>query len=152
MNNKFKSVALGADFEEDFAEVEAMPAQPKGIEERVQYVEEQTILLTSSLDSMFAMVKELRDHVRGEGDKKRTEMIEQNQATGKHEIPEGTILTGSTRGISYYLEVRADGFYVGVTRYETLSAAAKGVSGVRRSGWAFWHLPDGRSVKEVFRK
>ena len=59
---------------------------------------------------------------------------------------------GISRGVPYVLTVRPDAYYVGTTPYATLSAAAKAVSGVRRSGWTFWKLPDGRTVKEAFNK
>lgn len=67
-------------------------------------------------------------------------------------IPLNQNLIGTTRGVPYVLTVRPDAYYVGVRPYPTLSAAAKAVSGVRRSGWIFWRLPDGRTAKEAFKK
>jgi hypothetical protein len=67
-------------------------------------------------------------------------------------IPYDVLLVGTTRGIQYTLVRTPQGFRVGNTIYKSLSAAAEAVSGVRRSGWTFWHLPDGRTAKEVFGK
>ena len=44
-----------------------------------------------------------------------------------------------------------DGYYIDNVKYYSLSAAAEAVSGVRRSGWTFWKLVDGTTVKEAFR-
>ena len=73
---------------------------------------------------------------------------------GKSAIPIGTVLTGSSRGKNFLAVVEAvDRIKVGNTLYPSLSAAAEGVSGVRRSGWAFWKLPDdGKTVKEAFKQ
>jgi len=67
-------------------------------------------------------------------------------------IPEDVLLIGRTKGQQYVLRPTPEGFKVGDYVYKSLSAAAEAVSGVRRSGWTFWHLPDGRTAKEVFGK
>lgn len=52
----------------------------------------------------------------------------------------------------YILMVDEDGAYrVGNEKFASLSAAAEHVSGVRRSGWTFWSLFDGRTLKEVYK-
>lgn len=72
---------------------------------------------------------------------------------GKAAIPVGTILTGSSKGKNFLAVVEAvDRIKVGNTLYSSLSAAAEGVSGVRRSGWSFWKLPNGGTVKEIFKQ
>lgn len=65
-------------------------------------------------------------------------------------IPLGISLIGTSQksGISV-MTVHSDGYYLGLNRYDSLSAAAEEASGVRRSGWMFWKLPDGRTVKEA---
>lgn len=66
-------------------------------------------------------------------------------------IPIGIALLGiSSRNGTRFLTVEVDGYYIGSKRFDTLSAAAEYTSGVRRSGWTFWKLPDGRTVKEAF--
>jgi hypothetical protein len=145
-----KCVALGADIEE--AElVEVLEEQPGNIDEEVAVLKNRVNHLTSALDSMFSMVKELQDDVHQERDHTLTAVIEEKKKENKVEIPEGTVFTGHTKGLSYFLQAKEGGFYVGITRYDSLSAAAEGVSGVRRSGWTFWKLPDGKTVKEVFK-
>ena len=70
----------------------------------------------------------------------------------KENIPVGTTLVShSQRGGLRFLTVTADGYYVGITKYDSLSAAAEAVSGVRRSGWTFWKLADGRTAKEAYK-
>jgi len=66
-------------------------------------------------------------------------------------IPIGISLLGfSTRGGIDVLTVKIDGYYIGIRKFETLSAAAEDSSGVRRSGWTYWKLHDGRTAKEAF--
>jgi hypothetical protein len=71
----------------------------------------------------------------------------------KDGLPIGTVCMGATEKspFLYYLTVEPDSYRVGSTHFESLSAAAEAVSLVRRSGWAFWKLLDGRTLKEAFR-
>lgn len=71
----------------------------------------------------------------------------------KDGIPIGTICFGGTEKspFIFYLTVEEDGYVVGGQKFASLSAAAETVSQVRRSGWAFWRLLDGRTLKEAFR-
>ena len=71
----------------------------------------------------------------------------------KDGIPVGTVCLGATEKspFLYYLTVNPDGYTVGSTQFASLSAAAEAVSLVRRSGWTFWKLMDGRTLKEAFR-
>ena len=145
-----KFVALG----EDLAEVdiiEVVNKEPQSMDEKVGMLEGRVFDLTNALDSMFTMVKELQDDRNKERNNRLIDIIEAKKKDNKVEVPEGTILTGKTKGLSYFLHTKNGGFYVGITRYDSLSAAAEGVSGVRRSGWTFWTLPDGKTVKEAFK-
>lgn len=148
--SEVKCVALGEDVVE--AElIEIVDAAPMGAEEKISRLELRVYHLTNALDSLFLMVKELRDDHNKEKDSKLNAVIEVNKKENKVEIPEGTVLTGKTKGLSYFMHVKDGGFYVGITRYDSLSSAAEGISGVRRSGWTFWRLPDGKTVKETFK-
>lgn len=71
----------------------------------------------------------------------------------KDGIPIGTICMGVTEKslFLYYLTVAENGYVVGNTLFPSLSAAAEAVSQVRRSGWTFWKLLDGRTLKEVYK-
>ena len=71
----------------------------------------------------------------------------------KDGIPVGTVCFGATEKspFLYYLTVESDGYIVGSHKFESLSAAAETVSLVRRSGWTFWKLLDGRTLKDAYR-
>ena len=144
------AVALG----EDIAEGVELQRGPVTIEERMIYLEHSVKQHTLSLDSLYTLIKELqnsKEHV--EYAEKIDEEIEVNKPDNK--IPVGTRLKGMTKGIPFWCIVKDDGFYVGITRYGSLSAAAQGVSGVRRSGWTFWRFDngknEGKSVKDIYK-
>ena len=68
-------------------------------------------------------------------------------------VPIGLTLLGSSmRGGDSILTVYPEGYYLGSNKFDSLSAAAEYVSGVRRSGWTFWRTPDGKTLKEAFGK
>jgi len=150
-NFELKCIALGEeDMSEELAEVE--PAEePASVDQKLAAIELRLFHITNSIDSLFQIVKGLRDKSYKERDIKINKTIEQKKSEKKIEIPEGITLHGSTNGLSYFCQVKSDGFYVGEKRYDSLSAAAAGISGVRRSGWTFWRLSDGRTVKEVYK-
>ena len=145
---KNEAVALGEDFEIQEVEIEAPPETTEG---RLSFLEHISKQHTESLDSLYRIVKEIRGRTVNQ------EQIDRNidKAKAKDEIPVGTILKGMTQGTPFWCVVKPDGYYVGINRYESLSAAAQAVSGVRRSGWTFWHFDngkhEGRTVKEVYR-
>lgn len=142
-----RCVALGDEGPEvEVAEVEQPPANDH---ERMNVLEQRINQLALAIDSIHSILKKMRDRVEGKKNFAINQKIEKVKSENK--IPEGTVLTGVTKGVPYYLEVKNGGFYVGVCKFDTLSAAAEEVSGTRRSGWTFWKLPDGRTVKEVFK-
>jgi hypothetical protein len=147
----FKSVALGEEGPE--VEIVEVAPQPQTQEERINLIEIKMIQLALSIESIHSIIKKLRGRADAKRDYAISEKIEKTKSDMK--IPEGTVLVGITKGISYYCEVKNGAFYIGITRYPTLSAAAAGVSGVRRSGWTFWKLSggkhNGKTVKEVFK-
>ena len=71
----------------------------------------------------------------------------------KDGIPVGTLCIGATEKshFLFYLTVEAEGYAVGSQKFASLSAAAEAASLVRRSGWTFWKLLDGRTLKEAYR-
>jgi len=70
----------------------------------------------------------------------------------KDGIPLYSSMIGSTKYGPRILYVGEDGYYLGNRKYLSLSAAAEAASGiVRKSGWVFWKLPDGRTPKEAFK-
>lgn len=142
---KLKCVALGMEPDE------IIEIDDKQHGDKLTELEQRIFHLTNGLDNLFKMVKDLRDDLNKEHDRIISELIEKKKSERKAEIPEGTVLYGSTHGLNYFLQVKDGAFWVGDKRYDSLSAAAEAVSGVRRSGWTFWKLPDGRTVKEVFK-
>lgn len=77
----------------------------------------------------------------------------EGEQLNKDGVPIGLMCHGTTSKSPFlqFLEVLGDGYIVGATKYESLSAAAEAVSGVRRSGWIFWRLNDGTTLKEAFK-
>jgi hypothetical protein len=140
-------VALGEDVGADVIEAEVR--RPESPEEEVTFLREQVVNITAMLDNLFLMVKELREKVDREKEKIIADTIEKKKSDSV--VPEGTVLHGTTRGMSLFLQVRDGGFWVNNVKYDSLSAAAEAVSGVRRSGWAFWKFADGRTVRETLR-
>lgn len=146
-----KYVALGEEGPE--VEIVEVGQQPQTQEEKINAMESRINQLALSIDSLHSIIKKLRDRADAKRDYAISENIEKTKSDMK--IPEGTVLVGITRNVPYYCEVKSGAFYIGVTRYPTLSSAAEGVSGVRRSGWTFWKLTggkhNGKTVKEVFK-
>ncbi len=144
------AVALGEDVV-DGIELEREPRTP---EERLTYLEQAVKQHTISLDSLYSIVKEIQNSKEHQ---ERVEEIDKQIEDNKSDnrIPVGTRLKGMTGNTPFWCIVKNDGFYVGITKYGSLSAAAQGVSGVRRSGWAFWKFEDGKnegkSVKQIYK-
>lgn len=72
----------------------------------------------------------------------------------KDGIPLNSSFIGFTQNsrYPYILIIDANGDYkVGNNTFTSLSSSAEFVSGVRRSGWTFWKLLDGRTLKEVYK-
>lgn len=145
------AVALGDDIYDDGVEMEA---EPHTVEQRLAYLEQICKQHTLSLDSIYTIIKNFQNSP--ENRQKIVDIDKQIDANrSDNKIPAGTQLVGVTKGIPYFCTVNMDGFWVGITKYDSLSAAAQGVSGVRRSGWAFWRFStgqnEGRTVKEVYK-
>lgn len=113
-------------------------------------LEEKVELLTRQVESITRLIHTMSlSKVRRSYTNKGIDFDNAN----KDGLPTGISLIGSSvkNGIQV-LTVNHDGYYIGVDRYDSLSAAAEASSGVRRSGWTYWKLPDGRTVKEAFGK
>jgi hypothetical protein len=121
--------------------------RPLNTEERLSTIEKWLVELTTAFNAINST--RLKD--------KRTidkcdKQIKTNDLN-KDGIEVGSSFIGESQNTGIFiLTVRADGYYVGETPYASLSAAAEAVSGIRRSGWTFWKLTDGRTLKEAFRR
>jgi hypothetical protein len=145
---QIKYIALGEDCI-DAPIVEQLPP-PRTLEERMSLIELKFEQIVKAIDSLFVSIKEVRDKMYAKKDKVIEYVIEKNKSSER--IPVGTQMYGTTNGLTYWCEAKEDGFYVGTTKYPSVSAAAEGVSKVRRSGWVFWHLMNGKTLKEVFKQ
>ncbi len=68
----------------------------------------------------------------------------------KEGIQIGTILRGESKGKKFSLEALDEGYLCSDGQiYPSLSAAALGVSGNRRSGWKFWTNVEGSPIGEI---
>ena len=79
--------------------------------------------------------------------------VQAPEGLNKDNLPIGLVCYGVTEKsqFPFCLTVEKDSYLIGGMKMESLSAAAEAVSGVRRSGWTFWRLPDGRNLKEAFK-
>jgi len=113
--------------------------------------DERILLLEEQMRHMQRVIMRLRKEQGGSPAKKAMGLPADNP--NKDGVPIGTVCLGATEKspFLFYLTVEADGYRVGSTHFESLSAAAEAVSLVRRSGWAFWKLLDGRTLKEAFK-
>lgn len=119
--------------------------QPDSIADRVELLEKKLEAMTKAF---FAARRSLLKKNIGEED-----VAGLDPNTNKDGLPYNTCYIGTSQGIPYILTVNALGEYVVADKvFNTLSAAAQEVSGVRRSGWVFWKLLDGRTIKDVYRK
>lgn len=124
----------------------AIVTKPMSVEEKVEALQKQV----EDLVKAFHVVNSARIK-----DRRQQDVYDQIPLVNanKDGIPIGLSLLGSSvKGGIHVLTINADGYYIGITRFDSLSAAAEAVSGVRRSGWTYWKLPDGRSAKEAFGK
>lgn len=108
---------------------------------------ERIAVLEQQVSHMQKMIQGLKDKPGGSS-------VNAYDSLNRDGIPIGLECWGVTekRMFLLYLTVEADGYVIGHTKYASLSAAAEVVSGVRRSGWTFWKLDDGRTLKEAFGK
>lgn len=113
--------------------------------------DERILLLEEQMKHMQRVIMRLRKEQGGTPAKKHPGLA--TAAMNKDGIPVGTVCLGATEKspFLYYLTVEPDGYRVGSTHFESLSAAAETVSLVRRSGWTFWKLLDGQTLKEAFK-
>ncbi len=120
----------------------AIVVKPKSTEDRL-----------TVLENMMATLLDLNSRVMN-GEKPEESSINAYDGRPKNRdgIPIGISLLGQSRHGPRILSVTEDGYYVGSNEYQSLSAAAEDVSGiVRKSGWVFWKLPNGKSIKEVYK-
>lgn len=126
--------------------------KPTTIEGKMQILEDKLRAITAAFNAMKTQLGHKEDQL--ETFDVYTKNVQSNKPktkVNKDNIPVNTSLIGITRGVPYTLTISGDGsYYVGITKFQSLSAAAQAVSGVRRSGWVFWKLANGKTVKETY--
>lgn len=129
-----RKIALGAG--------SALPVEGKAVMGVPESSEERIAALESQVGLLIETMKEM--------EKVRT-IFSMNSNLNMDGIPVGTVMYAtSMRGGMSRLTADTDGYFMGGNKYNSLSSAAEAASGVRRGGWSFWRLPDGRTAKEVF--
>lgn len=124
----------------------AIISKPKTLDERINLIERNIKSLTQAFNAVnSAIIKKTR----------RPEIYNSGlyNNVNKDGIPIGISLLGhSMRGGTHILSVKQNKYCIGISEYDSLSAAAEASSGVRRSGRTFWKMPNGRTIKETFGK
>jgi hypothetical protein len=84
----------------------------------------------------------------------KTKKIKEVSNLNKDGVPINLECWGTTENSPYMqiMTTEIDGYRIGNFKYGSLSAAAQAVSGVRRSGWVFWKVPTGETLKELYKK
>jgi len=115
--------------------------KPQSMEDRI-----------TALENMIANIMAVNISSQNKPDTRSSNAYD-NIPTNKDDVPIGISLIGLTKYGPRILTVGKDGYYVGPTKYNSLSAAAEAESGiVRKSGWVFWKLADGRTAKDAFKR
>jgi hypothetical protein len=121
--------------------------------------EERIFTLERQVEEMMKIIMALRFRLKN----KRTRVVEKEaelpvinapHGLNKDGLPNELVCLAITEKQHFpvCMTIKPDGYQMGLTNYTSLSSAAEAISGVRRSGWTFWKLPDGRTLKEVFRR
>jgi len=142
--------ALGEDTSSKKVELGRAPIT---MEERVDSLEQQNLLLTESMDSLYQIVKDIGNHTANQ--KRIDDEIDMSKDKKKQQPPIGTALRGIAKGIPYWCVRKPDGkYYIGLNVCDTLSAAAQSLVGTRYNGREFWKFAsgkyEGQSVNEVY--
>ena len=138
-----KQVALGTGVERGGL---AESKEPQTTAERLDRVEEKLEAMTRAFHATRHML------AKKESNSNIVDEVFGGEPKNRDNVPLNSTLIGTTHGLPYILVVNELGEYmVGTTTYLSLSAAAEGISGVRRSGWVFWKTADGRTAKEAYR-
>ena len=120
--------------------------EPRTTAERLDRLEEKLEAMTRAFHATRHML------AKKESNANIVDEVFGGEPKNKDNVPLNSTLIGVTQGLPYVLVVNELGEYmVGKNTYMSLSAAAEGVSGVRRSGWVFWKTADGKTAKEAYR-
>jgi len=146
----YEKVPLGRDYIPKQASVKFLSKATD--EERVATLERQ-------VEEMMKIIMALRFRLKNKNQRKIEKAVELPVINAPHGLnkdglPNELVCIATTEKSAFpvCMTIKQDGYQMGLQVYPSLSAAAESISGVRRSGWAFWRLPDGRTLKEAFKK
>jgi hypothetical protein len=111
-------------------------------------------LKLDSITEMFYILRKRYSKKKEQTIENDAKVVVDNDIFNKDGVPLNSSFIGFTQNsrYPYILIVDENGDYkVGSNTFPSLSASAEFVSGVRRSGWTFWKLLDGRTLKEVYK-
>jgi hypothetical protein len=119
-------------------------------EQRLSVLEQQVALM---LKIIFALRVKLKKEVHPVRAKAARPAVDAPHGLNKDGIPNELICIGDSEKQQFPLcmTIKQEHYEIGDRVFPSLSSAAEAVSGVRRSGWTFWKLPDGRTLKEAFK-
>ena len=141
-----KKIALG----------QACPAEIGVVETKVRLNDDERLaVLEQQISYLITLINALRARVKRESESIYAgEPLDAPHGLNKDGVPIGLVCIGETekRQFPVCLVIEKEHYSVGSKQYPSLSAAAEDISGVRRSGWAFWKLPDGRTLKQALNK
>lgn len=107
------------------------------------------VIVPAPPDLVSRKVAELEMEVRRLGDFISALPKDKRASENEAGLSVGTVLQGESQGTRYTLEVLVDGYLCSDGKiYDSLSGAALGVSGNRRSGWKFWKTAKGTPLGE----
>jgi len=107
-----------------------IPATKETLEKAITNVEATLSELTQKIDGLLNVNFE-----------------KESPGVNKQGLVFGLTLMGESKGKSYTLDIIEEGYLCSDGKiYESLSGAALGVSGNRRSGWKFWRDSDGEEI------
>lgn len=143
-----KKVALGEAYPTSLGAVEVKGKLSD--EERLAALEQQLSYLIMLVTALRARIKKDSENAYVEGP-----AIEAPHGLNKDGVPIGLVCLGDTGRHTFpvCLMVEKEFYTIGAKKYTSLSAAAEEASGTAgRSGWSFWKLPDGRTLKQALNK
>lgn len=115
--------------------------------------EQRIKILEKQVDDILKIISLLKSRLTPtqRSSKTKYSKLDAPHGLNKDNIPIGLVCIGETekKPFPVCMTVKENSYQVGDEEFASLSAAAEAVSGVRRSGWVFWKVPDGRTLKEA---
>ena len=121
------------------------------IECQINRLNDKIIELTRELRTMHNIITAGNKSIR---ENKKNEGLPNNKNLNIDGLPIGMECWGYSEKSMFlvFMKVEEKSYKIGNKEYNSLSAAAEAVSGIRRSGWIFWKVGvNGKNLKELFK-